>query len=311
MSHAIETSQPANLRFRDRCCSICAQPASTVWMPAKVDFSALDGFAFASRKLPEYMHFALALCTSCDLVFANHVPDDEWFQQSYTEADFDATDESSYAATTYGKELNKRLSKISGRARALDIGAGDGAFVAELLKAGFQQVVGVEPSKEPVKRAPEHLRPMLVNDFFRAEDFEPQSFDLITCFQTLEHVEQPNELFQAAHRLLKPGGALMTVAHNFRAPLARAMGAKSPIYDIEHLQLFSPQSLNKAYAHNGYTEIEVSSIANAYPISYWLKLFPMPQGLKRSLLNRITGTAIGKSMLSARVGNILGFGIKR
>lgn len=298
------------LGFRERCCSICGEPAGHIWMPAKVDFSSLDGFAFASRKLPEYMHFDLALCKSCDLVFAHHVPDGEWFQQSYTNADFDATDESSYAALTYGRELNKRLSRIASKGKALDIGAGDGAFVSQLLQAGFKDVVGVEPSKEPVKRAPDNLRQLLINDFFRAENFEPESFDLITCFQTLEHVEEPNQLFQSAYTLLKPGGALMTVAHNFRAPLARLMGAKSPIYDIEHLQLFSPRSLEKAYARNRYTQIEVSSFANAYPITYWLKLFPLPQGMKRKLLQSLATRPLGKTILSARVGNMLGFGVK-
>ncbi len=300
----------APLRFRDRCCSICGQTPQTVWMPAKVDITSLDSFAFASRKLPEYMHFDLALCRECDLVFANHVPVDEWFQQSYTEASFDASNESSFAAATYGHELRKRLAKVSGLQRALDIGAGDGAFVAQLIDCGFAEVIGVEPSKEPVKRAPAHLQSRLINDFFRAEDFEPSSFDLITCFQTLEHVDQPNQLFQAAHTLLKPGGCFMTVAHNFRAPLARLMGDKSPIYDIEHLQLFSPKSLQRVYRHNGFVEIDISSISNRYPLSYWMKLFPLPKSMKAVLMPRLSGSRLGNLMLGARVGNMIGFAKK-
>jgi len=300
-----------NFTFRARRCSICDQQSQQSWLAAKVDFASLDGFAFASRKLPEYMHFDLALCTQCDLVYASNVPNDAWFKDSYTNADFDAGNESSFAAVTYGRELAARLDKITARYAALDIGAGDGAFVNQLLQAGFAKVTGVEPSKEPVSRAPEHLKTLLINDFFRAEDFAQSSFDLITCFQTLEHVEQPHQMFQAVHALLKPGGAFMTVAHNFRAPLARLMGDKSPIYDIEHLQLFSPKSLSKIYRANGFAEVEVSSIRNAYPISYWLKLFPLPLALKSAALKRVMNTRIGNTMLAAQVGNILGFGIKK
>lgn len=310
MTNTSNTSQAQNLQYRTRSCSICGAPAHQNWMPAKVNFEELDAFAFASRKLPEYMHFELALCTHCDLVFANHVPVDDWFEQSYTNADFDASDESQCAARTYGKELEKRLTRIRQQQRALDIGAGDGAFVQQLLALGFQEVRGVEPSKEPVQRAPEAVRHLLINDFFRADAFEENSFDVITCFQTLEHVDQPNQLFSDVHRLLRSGGAFMTVAHNFRAPLARMMGDKSPIYDVEHLQLFSPQSLRKIYQQHAFAEIEVSSIANRYPISYWLKLFPLPAGVKRRLLEQMKGTRIGNLMLAARVGNMLGFGIK-
>ena len=307
-----ETQAPKHaFEYRTRPCSICGTPAHKTWMPAKVDFSELNEFAFASRKLPEYMHFELSLCTHCDLVFANHVPTDKWFEQCYTHADFDASNESNFAAHTYAKELAKRLQRLPTHEHALDIGAGDGAFVSELVKLGFHTVTGVEPSLEPVNRAPATVKHLLINDFFRAENFAQESYDLITCFQTLEHVERPGVLFADAHRLLKPGGAFLTVAHNFRAPLARLMGEKSPIYDVEHLQLFSPKSLRKVYVEHGYEQIEVCSIANAYPLQYWLKLFPMPRALKEAMLRRMQGGRLGNLLVSARVGNILGFGIKK
>src|SRR5450830_602837 len=89
----------------ERGCAICGVKAHQSWMKAEVDFAALDGFAFASRKLPEYMHFDLALCPECDLVFANAVPDTAWFQSSYRDAQFDAENESKYAAQTYANEI--------------------------------------------------------------------------------------------------------------------------------------------------------------------------------------------------------------
>src|SRR5450830_1453245 len=243
----------------ERGCAICGVKAHQSWMKAEVDFAALDGFAFASRKLPEYMHFDLALCPECDLVFANAVPDTAWFQSSYRDAQFDAENESKYAAQTYANEVKK----------------------------------------------------FLKNDFFRKEDFEETTFDLITCFQTLEHLDSPLELCNAVYDLLRPGGMFVTVVHDFRAPLARFLGKKSPIYDIEHLQLFSPKSMTSLYQKVGFSDVSVQSLRNAYPLSYWLRLMPLPKIIKYRLLSTITSSSFGNRLISAKVGNLLAVGIKR
>lgn len=306
----MDQGNPA-LSFRQRCCPICGKPSSRVWMPAKVDFDALDGFAFASRKLPEYMRFALGLCEACDLVFAESVPDESWYQSSYREADFDAESESQYAAQTYGKELRRILPRLARRGAALDIGAGDGAFVAQLVNAGFAQATGIEPSVKPVSRAAPDIKPLLRNDFFRAEDFAADSFDLVTCFQTIEHLDDPLAFCKAAHRILRPGGALLMVSHNFRAPLARVLGERSPIYDIEHLQLFSPQSLHRLCEAAGLRDVEVKPLANTYPLRYWFRLAPLPGAVKTPLLKSLAQSRMGRWTLSARVGNSVAVGFKR
>ena len=111
---------------------------------------------------------------------------------------------------------------------------------------------------------------------FRPSDFEKESFSLITCFQTLEHVYDPMALCRGAFDLLHRGGALLLVCHDRRALQARVMGTRSPIFDIEHLQLFSRASLGYALRQAGYAEVTTHTVVNRYPISYWVKLFPLP-----------------------------------
>jgi SAM-dependent methyltransferase len=302
------TSAP---QFRQRCCPICGKASSRTWLPSKVDFDALDRFAFASRKAPEYMRFALGLCEACDLVFAESVPQAQWYQDSYREADFDAENESHYAARTYGKAMRRILPQLAGRSAALDIGAGDGAFVAQLVQAGFEQVIGIEPSVAPVSRAAPDIKPLLRNDFFRAEDFAAASFDLVTCFQTIEHLEDPLAFCKSAARILRPGGALLMVSHNFRAPLARLLGERSPIYDIEHLQLFSPRSVKRLYEAAGLHDVDVKPLSNTYPLRYWFRLAPLPGALKTPISKMLVRSSLGRLPLSARVGNSVTVGFKR
>jgi SAM-dependent methyltransferase len=156
----------------------------------------------------------------------------------------------------------------------LDIGTGDGAFLAQLVANGFDDVIGVEPSAAPVAAASAGVRSMIRTGAFDPRDFTPEQFGLVTCFQTLEHVPDPLALCRGAYQLLRPGGAFLVVCHNRRGVVNRLLGRRSPIYDVEHLQLFCPRSLRSLLQRSGLSDIRLRPIVNRYPIGYWMKLFP-------------------------------------
>ena len=295
---------------RDRSCPICAKDSSQVWLESRVNFEALDSFAFASRKQPDFMHFRLMRCDSCDVLYVHPAPSLDWVHNEYRNAAFDASTESEYAARTYRLELERVASQLPRRNSALDIGAGDGAFVLELLKAGFARSTGIEPSLEPVRRARPEVRELLRNEFFQSDSCPPGSLDLATCFQILEHVESPLDLCRSVHEMLVPGGALLIVAHDYRALTARILGERSPIYDIEHLQLFSAHSLRLLLEKAGFLRVEVRALRNTYPINYWLRLMPLPKALKQFLAQRLENSRLGSLSLSARVGNLVAVGFR-
>jgi SAM-dependent methyltransferase len=174
-----------------------------------------------------------------------------------------------------------------------------------LLAHGFRDVVGVEPSSAPVAAARADVRPLIRHAPFRAADFAPQSLRLVTCFQTIEHVYDPLQLCREAHALLRPdGGAFFVVCHNRRALSARALGLKSPIFDIEHLQLFSPKSIRAALERAGFARVEVRVLVNRYPLNYWARLFPLPAAVKPRALAALRATGLGRLPLAAPVGNL-------
>ena len=60
------------MKMISRRCPICSSDdASRVFAESNVDASKLDAFAFASRKVPEYMHHRLIECPVCDLLYAS------------------------------------------------------------------------------------------------------------------------------------------------------------------------------------------------------------------------------------------------
>jgi SAM-dependent methyltransferase len=312
MTTSASIAGAVNLPMVSRACPICGSDSQyRVFEEAAFDASRWDRFAFSSRKTPEYMHYRLLECGRCDVLYANPLPTRQALEAAYREAAFDSSEEARYAGDAYAEFLPAILAQLSRRDAALDIGTGDGAFLEHLLQSGFQRVVGVEPSRAPVEAARPSVRGLIRQGPFRAADFEPGSFSLITCFQTMEHVYEPLALCQSAFDLLHPGGALFLVCHDRRALSARLLGTRSPIFDIEHLQLFSRQSLSFALRQSGYGSITTHTVVNRYPLAYWTKLLPLPARAKGAALAVLERSGVGKLPLRISAGNFAVIAYKR
>ena len=295
----------------DRLCPLCGEShVSSLFAEARFDPARLGEFAYASRKLPEYMHHRLMQCSRCDVIYASPVPDTSELESAYEAAAFDSQQEAAYAAKTYIKALRSVCDRLPDRVGALDIGAGDGAFCGELKSIGFSNVTGLEPSSAPIAAAADNVQACLRQEMFAPGLFPPEQFSLVTCFQTIEHVSSPSQLCREAVRLLKPGGALCLVAHNRRAISCRLLGRRSPIFDIEHLQLFSPMSLQRLLAEAGLRSVVVKTLYNRYPISYWTRLFPFPSAIKTALLRSLRASRVGDIPLTLPAGNLLAYGFR-
>ena len=257
------------------------------------------------------MHYRLIDCPGCDLLYANPLPGEACLADGYTRAAYDSGVESHFAAATYAALLADIAGRLPDRSGALDIGAGDGAFLEELLQQGFDGVVGVEPSQAPIAAARAAVRPLLKEGVFRGDDFAPASLSLVTCFQTLEHLNDPVETTHAVWRLLKPGGAAFFICHDRRAFSARLLGRKSPIFDIEHLQLFSAGSARYLLEQAGFQDVKIMPIINRYPLRYWLRLVPLPNRFKRALTAVLDRLGMGCMAIPMPAGNIAAVGFKR
>lgn len=310
-------SRDSHLKMQDmkmtpRSCPVCgSNDDSKVFAEANFNLEQLDDFAFASRKFPEYMHYRLISCPACDLLYANPVPESGMLAMAYAEAAFDSSEEARYASSTYASFLPNIIKRIPNLVGAIDIGTGDGAFLEQLLVNGFTGVVGIEPSKAPISHAKDEIRPMIRYGIFNPEEYESESFSLVTCFQTLEHLYDPMEMCQNAHRMLKKGGAVFFISHNRRSLSARLLGMHSPIFDIEHLQLFSAKSAGRMLEKNGFVDVEIKAVYNCYPLHYWIKLFPMPISLKRASISFFKKAGIGYLPISISAGNMAIIGYKR
>lgn len=295
-----------------RSCPVCGTGSleAKPFLKANVDLSRLDEFSYASRKTPEYMNLNLVQCPTCDLVYADEPPSQADLARAYHVADYDSADEADDAAAAYLLAMQPLLKALPARGSVLEIGTGTGVLLEHLKRQGFAEVVGVEPSAAAVAAAPQHRRAWIREGVFEEQNFAPESFDLVCCFMTMEHVVDPKVIALAAFRLLRPGGAFVTVTHDYRGRLNRLLGRRSPIIDIEHMQLFSDPSIRTLFETTGYREVRVEPLINRYAFRYWWRLAPAPGPVKRAVAKGAEAVGLGGVKLGLNVGNSMTSGLK-
>jgi len=115
----------------------------------------------------------------------------------------------------------------------LDAGCGGGILSESLAVAGAH-VTGIDMGKEALRAAQEHLQISGHEITYQQSTIEemaenrPESFDIITCMEMLEHVPNPQSVVHACRILLKPGGHVIfaTLNRNFKSFVFAIIGAE-------------------------------------------------------------------------------------
>lgn len=284
----------------------CCNNTGVLKFPSKIDDTLLSSKTYSSRKIPELMHYSYFECINCKTLFVDELPSSEFLENSYNEAEFVSKKDSVYAAQTYFEELQRLNLLDSGK--LLDIGCSDGAFISIVKSKSSMDVMGIEPSIHAINVSDHSVREDIQHTTL--ENFQRiNGFNIVTCFQTVEHVSNLNGLVEKSKALLLDQGHLVFVCHDRLSLVNRILGERSPIFDIEHLQILNKKGVQLLLQLNGFVDVTVTSISNKYPISYWLLLAPIPAFLKKFIDGKRNKWYLSWG-IRIRVGNLIAVGRK-
>ena len=297
---------------KSRRCPVCfeSNKNSVLFQKENIDKIKITSFTYSSRKSPEFMCHEMVRCLNCDLVYVTTPPDRLKLSEAYHAADYDSSEEALDAAEIYVSHMNEVVSKLNLNSRILEIGSGSGAFLYNLKKKGFTDLTGIEPSISAINSAHPEIKSHLQEGIFQVDDFQGTNYDLVCCFMTLEHVYDPREITESVSKILKKGGYFVMVVHNYRSLVNRILGRKSPIIDIEHMQLFSKKSIGLLLNKTNYQDIQVKDLYNRYSINYWIRLSPIPNLIKNICIKLLNKFNLGNLKIKINVGNIIVSGRK-
>ncbi|MCD8242842.1 MAG: class I SAM-dependent methyltransferase [Parabacteroides sp.] len=289
----------------ERSCPVCCSIKYVEFAPERIELARITTFSYASRKCPEFMCLRMVRCLDCDAVYVLQPPRQSELAAAYTAAAYDSSEEADCASATYARILFPYVEKLAARNCAIDVGAGNGSFLPFLKKFGFINVIGVEPSSAAIDSAPSCVREKIRQGIFSPETLSDVQPDLICSFMTLEHLTNPCNFVISAYKMLRPGGAIALVVHNWQAWLNRILGLKSPIIDIEHMQLFCPKAANVLVKSAGFRDITIANFYNSYSLRYWLRLTPLPEGPKIFLEKTLRFFHVSSVVTPLPVGNMI------
>ncbi len=160
---------------------------------------------------------ALARCAVCGFGrFEPVIVGSPAFYEAITETDYYVGDK--WEFTTAIRDL-----QLEGLQRVLDYGGGSGGFLRRFRAAepaadlsSCELVEGTQASLAAEGHALLHGDGAALLSMAASIP----SFDAITCFQVLEHVEKPLELIEAFAALLRPGGVLILSTPDAGGPIS-------------------------------------------------------------------------------------------
>lgn len=290
----------------DIICALCGQKQQVKTLyPATFKEKEISGKMYSARRLPDKIHYRILKCERCSLVFSSPIFSAEKLSKFYRESSCSYKDQIPYLIKTYFKIIKKLKENLPKNPKVLEVGCGNGFFLKALVDSGFtKNVFGIEPSKEIVYLSSLDLRKKIKVNIFKSNLFPKNSFNLICCFHTLDHMINPQEFVKGAYSLLKKNGYIIVIVHDSEGLSVRIFGEDSPIFDVEHTYLFNKKTLSKIFLMNNFKVMKVFNLVNKYPLNYWIKMSGFPFVIKKYANYIASILGVNKIPIPVPAGNI-------
>ena len=146
---------------------------------------------------------------------SEQILNDDYFFATYADSWWDNASQMNNLASFQPprfKYFDQFVSRWEGK-RVLDVGCG-GGFTTEFLAERGCRVSGLDPSPKLIAAADRHAKQTGKDiDYTVGKSehlpYEDGSFDIVTCVDVLEHVEDPAQAIREIHRVLAPGGVFL------------------------------------------------------------------------------------------------------
>jgi SAM-dependent methyltransferase len=204
-------------------------------------------------------------CQQCGHVFSAYEADEHY--DGYFGEDVSAGDHfwwNEAHARTHSDFCDRFLAGKAGN--LLDVGCGLGFFLKRASSYPEWHVSGCDTSRAAVKFA---QRELALEDVRCGPvencGFEEKHFDMVTLWDVLEHVPEPDPLLSFLRTLLEGNGILFIHTPNVQIQLPKAKvtrllrGMKPNLHYLEardHINLYSMDTMRRVLARNGYRDID-------------------------------------------------------
>ncbi|NDV80678.1 bifunctional 2-polyprenyl-6-hydroxyphenol methylase/3-demethylubiquinol 3-O-methyltransferase UbiG [Bacteroides sp. 51] len=216
--------------------------------------------------------FELHSCEDCQFTFTQGFPTGAAMDRYYESSDYISHSDTkkgmmnsvyhrvrAYMLGRKARLVAKEARRTSGK--LLDIGTGTGYFASTMVKKGWE-VEAIEKNAQARAFAKERFD-LDVRPETDLSTFAPNTFDVITLWHVMEHLENLNETWDRLFELLTDKGILIIAVPNRASYDAEKYGANWAAYDVpRHLWHFTPGTIQQFGSKHGFI------MAERYPMPF-------------------------------------------
>ena len=243
--------------------------------------------------------FEIHECMKCGLLFTEPRPkpeeigkyyqSDEYYSHKENKQGFIPRIYESVKKVNLKRKVNMATDGLQ-VGKMLEIGCGVGDFIQEMEQHGWN-CTGIEPSNDAKAIAEKRVKAKLY-DPQEIGTLPDESFDLVTMWHVLEHVDNLKEEIGHLQRLLKKGGRLVLALPNFKSHDAQYYKEYWAAYDVpRHLNHFCRASINNIFKNTELKQRKTDKLVwDAYYISYMSEKYenhtlPLLKGVWRGFVS--------------------------
>ncbi|MEK7615702.1 MAG: class I SAM-dependent methyltransferase [Patescibacteria group bacterium] len=240
-------------------CHVCQADATTLW-------GTKDSYD-------------LYRCQACDLIFVSPLPSQtttlynkSYFygaKEGFGYVDYERDKEPMRSA--FLKYLDEIEKIIPARGTMLDLGAATGFFLDLARQRGWK-TQGVEISDYAASLA-RAKGISVATGIVEEQNIPANSLDVVTAWDVIEHVPNPNATLQYIQKILKPGGVLAINTPHGGSALSRILKTHwHLVVPPEHLYFFSPYTMKKILPSLGFEVMMHKKIGKKFTLPYILQM---------------------------------------
>jgi len=186
--------------------------------------------------------------------------------------------------------------------RLLDVGCERGYFL-DIARQHFE-VTGVETDRDTAAQA-RGRGVDVFNGTLREADFPDASFDVVTAFHVIEHVNSPKLELAEMFRILKPGGLLVLETPNIDTIWFRVFRSHWRQFIRDHYFFFDPKTMHLLLTSVGFQPLQICTIGKPFNLHFLLaRLSRYWRGFLR-LSELMRSSRINKFYVNVNPGDIL------
>lgn len=212
-------------------CPLCKSDESSIW--------------------ESFPPFKYVRCNKCNLVYASPRMSESTYQKNIESWGNNIVPVSEDILIRKEQIKLGYIKKWKKQGKILDVGCATGDFIKEAKKQGYE-VIGIEAAKSYAEKARGYGLNVLCGDLLKIK-IKDDSIDIMTMWDTIEHLYYPLEYLKKMLLILNKEGVLLIYTPNMEGASANLFGKKWWVFGPkDHIILFTPKTLKAMVEKTGY-----------------------------------------------------------